>query len=66
MCRPGRRNVRKYRNLIMDTFNEVSRQSWFSRLGDAVKGIVFGVVLVGLSLAVLFWNEGRAVKRHGA
>lgn len=45
-------------------FTETSRQSWFSRLGGAFKGILFGLVLFLLSFIFLFWNEGRAVERY--
>jgi hypothetical protein len=45
-----------------ESFTEVSSQSWFSRIGDAIKGILFGLVLFAVSFIVLFWNEGRAVK----
>ncbi len=45
-----------------ESFTEVSSQSWFSRIGDAIKGILFGLALFAASFFVLFWNEGRAVK----
>ncbi|NOX98154.1 MAG: hypothetical protein GXP30_00175 [Verrucomicrobia bacterium] len=47
-------------------FTEVSNQSWFSRLGNAFKGILFGLILFAASFVLLFWNEGRAVDRHKA
>ena len=47
-----------------DSFTEVTSQSWFSRLGNAFKGIVFGIILVVIAFFLLFWNEGRAVKRY--
>ena len=47
-----------------DSFTEVTHQSWGSRLGGAFKGIVFGIILFIVSFPLLFWNEGRAVKRH--
>ncbi len=47
-----------------DTFTEVSEQSWFSRIGGAFKGIVAGLVLLAIAFFLLFWNEGRAVKRY--
>lgn len=47
-----------------DTFTEVTNQSWFSRLGNAFKGIVVGLVLLVVAFSLLFWNEGRAVKRY--
>ena len=42
---------------------EVTEESWFSRLGGAFKGILFGIVLFILAFPLLFWNEGRAVRR---
>ena len=51
---------------MADQFTEVSSQSWFSRLGGAFKGILIGIVFfVGAGL-LLFYNEGRAVKRYKA
>lgn len=47
-----------------DTYTEVTHQSWFSRLGGAFKGILFGLLLVLAAFVLLFWNEGRAVERH--
>lgn len=47
-----------------DSFTEVTRQSWFGRLGHAFKGIIAGIVLVIVAFPLLFWNEGRAVKRY--
>ena len=47
-----------------DSFTEVTSQSWFSRLGNAFKGIVIGIILVAIAFPLLFWNEGRAVKRY--
>ena len=45
------------------SFTEVTNQNWFSRMGGAIKGIVFGAILVLISFPLLFWNEGRAVHR---
>jgi hypothetical protein len=39
-----------------------SSTGWFGRIGGAIKGVLFGLVLILVSLAVLFLNEGRAVK----
>ncbi len=36
---------------------------WFSRIGNSFGGMLFGLLLFLLSFALLFWNEGRAVKR---
>ena len=48
----------------MDTFTEVTRRGLFGRLGQSVKGLVFGAVLFLASFPVLFINEGCAVKDH--
>ncbi|TWU45259.1 hypothetical protein Q31b_04300 [Novipirellula aureliae] len=40
---------------------EVTHESWFSRLGSSLKGILIGGVLFLVSFPLLFWNEGRAV-----
>ncbi|MBQ9873957.1 MAG: TMEM43 family protein [Thermoguttaceae bacterium] len=45
---------------------ETISQSWGSRVGGAFKGILVGFVLVGVSIFLLFWNEGRTVKRTSA
>lgn len=47
-----------------DTYTEVTQQSWFSRLGNAFKGVLFGLVLFIAAFPLLFWNEGRAVKAY--
>lgn len=39
-------------------------RSWFSRLGDSVKNVLLGCVLVLAAVVLLFWNEGRAVKTY--
>ena len=49
-----------------DTVTKVTRESWFSRIGGAFKGIAFGVLLVLAAVVLLFSNEGRAVKRDRA
>ncbi len=41
---------------------EVTTESWGSRLGNSFKGIVVGGVLFLAGIPLLFWNEGRAVK----
>ena len=47
-----------------DRFTETIRESWFSRIGGAFKGIVVGVILSVVAFVLLFTNEGRAVKRY--
>ncbi len=51
---------------MADQVTEVTSQSWLSRIGGAFKGILFGLLLFVIAFVVLFWNEGRAVKRHKA
>ena len=45
-----------------DSFSTTSSTGWFSRIGDSIKGVLFGLVLIVVSVPVLFFNEGRAVK----
>lgn len=47
-----------------DNFTEVTNQSWFSRIGGALKGIIVGFLLFIASFVLLFWNEGRSVKTY--
>jgi hypothetical protein len=47
-----------------DRVTEETSQSWFGRIGDAIKGILVGLVLFILAFPLLFWNEGRAVKEY--
>jgi len=39
-------------------------QSYGSRLGDSLKAMLMGPLLVLLAIGVLIWNEGNAVKMH--
>lgn len=52
--------------MAQDKFTEVTRRSWGQRVGGSFKGIVFGLVLVAISVWILFGNEGRAVRRAKA
>ncbi len=47
-----------------DAYVEESEESWFSRMGGAVKGVVIGLIIFLIGFPLLFWNEGRAVKRY--
>jgi len=47
-----------------NSFTEVSTQSWFSRNGGALIGIIFGIILFIIAFPVLFLNEGRAVRTY--
>ena len=46
----------------MDSFTETTSEGWLSRIGGAIKGVIVGMILVLVSIAVLWWNEGRTVK----
>ncbi len=48
---------------MSDTFSHVTSKSWFSRMGSAFGGIITGIILIIVASILLFWNEGRAVKR---
>ena len=44
-----------------DSYTETTHQGWFSRIGNSIKGILVGIVLIVASIILLFWNEGRSV-----
>ena len=44
-----------------DSYTEVTRQGWLSRVGGSLVGMLVGFLLVPISIVVLYWNEGRAV-----
>ena len=46
----------------MDRYTVISKESWFSRLGNALKGILLGLALLLAAGILLWWNEGRAVQ----
>lgn len=45
-----------------DSFSETTHKSWFERIMDSLKAILFGIVVVVASCALLFWNEGNSAK----
>jgi len=47
-----------------DSFTTTTNTSWFSRIGNAIGGIIFGVILFLGSFVLLTWNEGRAIQRE--
>jgi hypothetical protein len=49
-----------------ERYTEVTHQSYFERLGNSVKGMAFGLLLVMGAIALLVWNEGNAVAEHRA
>ena len=46
-----------------DTYTEMTTGSWFGRIGNAITGVVLGLIFFVAAFPVLFWNEGRAVKQ---
>jgi hypothetical protein len=48
---------------VTDSYSETSSQSWFGRIGDSLKAMLFGFLLFGASFVLIFWNEGRAIHR---
>lgn len=49
-----------------DSYTETTSTSWFSRLGSSFGGIGAGIVLFIAATALLYWNEGRAVRTGDA
>ena len=47
---------------MSDSFSSVSTDSWFSRIGKSISGVLIGIVLFLVAFPLLWWNEGRAVK----
>jgi hypothetical protein len=48
--------------MSQNSFTVTSSTGWFGRIGDSIKGVLFGLLLIVVSFPVLFFNEGRAVK----
>jgi len=46
---------------MSDNFTETTSVSWFGRIARSIKGILFGIILLPLSIVLHSWNEGRAV-----
>lgn len=46
---------------MSDTVTVTTHQSWFSRVGGSLVGMLFGLLMALASFPLLFWNEGRAV-----
>lgn len=46
---------------MSEPFTETTTQSWISRLGGALMGVIFGLVLLAVAGWLAFWNEGRAI-----
>jgi hypothetical protein len=46
---------------MTDQFTEVTSTGYFQRVGGSIVGVLFGIVMVPVSVGLLYWNEGRAV-----
>ena len=46
----------------VEQITEVTGTSWFARLGQAIVGVFIGLIFIVVSVGVLFWNEGRAIR----
>lgn len=46
---------------MSDIHTVTTSDSWFGRIGKSLMGIVVGFILLAIAVALLFWNEGRAV-----
>jgi hypothetical protein len=51
---------------MSDNFTEVTTTSWGSRVGSSLTGMLFGIILIPVSVILLYWNEGRAVEASRA
>ena len=49
---------------MADEIQEVTSQSWLSRIGESIKGLLFGGALFLAAFPLLWWNEGRAVQTY--
>jgi hypothetical protein len=47
-----------------EQYTEITHESWFGRLGKAIGGVGVGLILVTAAAVLLFWNEGRSVRRY--
>ncbi|MEI6839127.1 MAG: hypothetical protein WCK56_15145, partial [Alcaligenaceae bacterium] len=44
-----------------DSFTQTSTTSWLGRIGSSLVGVLIGIILLPCGIALLSWNEGRAV-----
>ena len=50
----------------MSEYVEVEHTSWGNRIGNSIGGIFFGLLMVVIGSGLLWYNEGRSVKRAKA
>jgi len=58
----GGASVKRPSSTLPDSFSATSNQSWFSRLFESIKSVLFGFIIFLIAFPVLFLNEGRAVR----
>jgi hypothetical protein len=46
------------------SYTETTTTSWFTRIKNALVGILIGFILILVSIYFLFWNEGRAIQTY--
>jgi len=49
---------------MSDSFVEVTKQGWFSRIAESIKEVLFGLLLIVVSVGVLIWNEGMTLEEE--
>lgn len=49
---------------MTDEFTEVTNESWFSRIGGAIKGVVVGAIMFVVAFPLLYWNESNSVTTY--
>ncbi|HWG05280.1 MAG TPA: TMEM43 family protein, partial [Beijerinckiaceae bacterium] len=47
---------------MSDQFTESTTTGWGQRLVGSLVAVIFGLILVPVSIGLLYWNEGRAVE----
>ena len=48
-------------DLNPDSLTQTSTTSWLGRIGSSLVGVLIGIILLPCGIALLSWNEGRAV-----
>ncbi len=49
-----------------DSVSDTSHKSWFEKIVDSLKAILFGLLFVVAGCVLLFWNEGNSAKTAAA
>lgn len=51
---------------MADRIDRIEEEGWGGRLGGSARGVLTGAVFALAAIVLLFWNEGRAVRRAQA